>query len=1229
MKLKLQEKQQQPLEEDLSFGDYAFDAFAAPFRGLESLGRGVYNLGDFLAFDLLPDLDEEKFLGESKTLPGSLIEGVAQFALPFGVIGKGISLAGKAAKAGKLTGISGKAAKALTKQGPKSGAFVDLNWKGYATASSATDFVAFDGQEERLSNLIRQHTELRDPVTEFLAADPDDTELEGRAKNVLEGILLELGVGALVSPFVAGLRAIKRKNKILASGGDKDEAVLKANEQFTKEIKEEVKVVEPEAKKAEPKITKEEKVRFKAEAEVVNDDKLFTGGLQSLQRTAQGRMLKTITDETGKKKKVFVSTIEGGARQAELNRILEREADTLIETAKKQYVSEGKLNEIAIEEMADATGADGNTLKGLLKATEKDPVTLDRAAGKMLALRRYLSVNGIELVELAEQYAKKKKEGLEDELLEAQIKSSLDVQLNLQARVSELASGFGRGLRSTQFTAKMGLSQKEIQNTKLRQEYLRRRGGMKIDDIVNSIRLAKEGSGDDFWNAITAINKTVRGSNGGKLTKMVREYYINSLLWGPRTNVVNVLGNSISATIKQFERYMGGWLAAEPEVRRGVVSAWSYGHFSSELWQILGKAWKAKDSLLDTGSGWRGDVGNEAAVDAVTGENFASAIRELRGDPDLLKEADGIKTAIDYFGKILRLPTRLMTSVDSMYKDLEFRRRAMAQLWIEATEKKGLTYPEDIAKFIADGVETLVTTSGRHFSEASLLRDAEDAAKKLDFGEDRIAREEFMFNHVERARADNMKRARDLGLAGDDEGALAKFAEQWVEPNLRAAHESTFTTELGPVSQKLNDFMSSVPLGWIILPFIKTPTNILKFSFGRLFRPFQAGAEMVAEKTLPGLTANRDLFIKKLEDPDPLVRAEAKGQLAMGTLLASTVGVAVASNSHRITGGGPLDNRQRRVWEAAGNRPYSIKVGGTWVSYQRLDPLATIVGVFADMATVADESVHGYDSTEAERLVAAIGITFARNVTNKSYLSGINRFIEALVVPDKKLPQALQSTAAAFVPNVFYQGQSVGGDQELREVRTLGDALFKKIGFGLQDRVDLRRNILGEPYEAEGIETPPFQIFNPFNPIAFSTKNDDPVLLEMANLHHGFSPPNNKLNGLVDLTRYVGDNGRSAYDRWMELHSEIKIGGKSLRQTLEQLIRSKEYKSLEPRSIDGIKSPRVPLISRVISDFRSEALEQMLREFPEAKRMYDRTMEAKSISKLGASYEDVLELLTQ
>ena len=85
-------------------------------RGLEGVAHGVYNLGDFLSFDMLPDWDEQRFFGRSQTLPGSLIEGLTQFAVPFGIIGKGISVAGKAARAGQLTGVAGKAAKAATKE---------------------------------------------------------------------------------------------------------------------------------------------------------------------------------------------------------------------------------------------------------------------------------------------------------------------------------------------------------------------------------------------------------------------------------------------------------------------------------------------------------------------------------------------------------------------------------------------------------------------------------------------------------------------------------------------------------------------------------------------------------------------------------------------------------------------------------------------------------------------------------------------------------------------------------------------------------------------------------------------------------------------------------------------------------------------------------------------------------------------------------------------------------
>ena len=78
--------------------DYMLDAVKSIPAGLEDLAHGVYNLGDFLSFDVLPDWDEERFFERPKTLAGDLTAGLIQYAVPFGFIGKGLSKAGKLAK---------------------------------------------------------------------------------------------------------------------------------------------------------------------------------------------------------------------------------------------------------------------------------------------------------------------------------------------------------------------------------------------------------------------------------------------------------------------------------------------------------------------------------------------------------------------------------------------------------------------------------------------------------------------------------------------------------------------------------------------------------------------------------------------------------------------------------------------------------------------------------------------------------------------------------------------------------------------------------------------------------------------------------------------------------------------------------------------------------------------------------------------------------------------------
>jgi len=170
------------------------DILAAPFRGVEGAVQGVYNLADWATFDYLPDYDN-RFLGRSETIAGSLVEGITQFIVPYGAISKGLSAAGKATKFAKPFMKVNKKGKEV------------LNWKGVLASEAATDFVAFDAQEERLSNLIQAFPSLQNPVTEYLAAEKDDAELEGRFKNTLEG----LGItGAMVGTFGLALKAHKK-----------------------------------------------------------------------------------------------------------------------------------------------------------------------------------------------------------------------------------------------------------------------------------------------------------------------------------------------------------------------------------------------------------------------------------------------------------------------------------------------------------------------------------------------------------------------------------------------------------------------------------------------------------------------------------------------------------------------------------------------------------------------------------------------------------------------------------------------------------------------------------------------------------------------------------------------------------------------------------------------------------------------------------------------------------
>lgn len=160
----------------------ARDAFVETMQALNLAGDWMREHGIGPAGTLTVNVPE---VPQADTAEGSLIRSATQFLTAFI----------PATTAVKAIGVTG----AIT--------------RGMA-AGALTDFLAFDPQSPRVSNLINDLApELRNPITEYLAAQPDDSEAEGRFKNTLEG----LGLGAMADGLVTTVRVLR------AAGGLRQE----------------------------------------------------------------------------------------------------------------------------------------------------------------------------------------------------------------------------------------------------------------------------------------------------------------------------------------------------------------------------------------------------------------------------------------------------------------------------------------------------------------------------------------------------------------------------------------------------------------------------------------------------------------------------------------------------------------------------------------------------------------------------------------------------------------------------------------------------------------------------------------------------------------------------------------------------------------------------------------------------------------------------------------------
>jgi hypothetical protein len=247
----------------------------------------------------------------------------------------------------------------------------------------------------------------------------------------------------------------------------------------------------------------------------------------------------------------------------------------------------------------------------------------------------------------------------------------------------------------------------------------------------------------------------------------------------------------------------------------------------------------------------------------------------------------------------------------------------------------------------------------------------------------------------------------------------------------------TFTTDLGTWGQramglkKLTETVmvdgkpveKDLKLGFltsVIVPFMKTPANVVKYGLERTPLAFALYGRDIA-----GGGAKADL---------------ALARIAMGSMLGAYA--AKLATQGIITGSGPKDPRQQENLKMVGWQPYSIRIGDTYYSYKRFDPLAKVVGMAADFATMSE----WMDDGEQESYAGLIGVSLANNVLDSTFLLGAHKFFDAASDPQRYGEKWIQSGLTGFIPagGALRLARNIG-DPYVREVETLTDAFYNKL----------------------------------------------------------------------------------------------------------------------------------------------------------------------------------------
>ena len=226
-----------------------------------------------------------------------------------------------------------------------------------------------------------------------------------------------------------------------------------------------------------------------------------------------------------------------------------------------------------------------------------------------------------------------------------------------------------------------------------------------------------------------------------------------------------------------------------------------------------------------------------------------------------------------------------------------------------------------------------------------------------------------------------------------------------------ARKEVNTYTRLTGFAKGLNDVFSANPWAKPFFLFARTGVNGLSLTakytpgFNFLVKEFND----IAFAT-PNDLKNVERY--GITNAEELANAKAlqTGRLAIGSAVVFMAAMAWMRGD--LTGNGPVDRQKRQLWLDSKYEPRTIKLGAVRVGYDTFEPFNLIMSTIAD---IGDASLlMGEEWTERE--LQKISLVVAQAITSKSYLAGIQSFVDLFAGRPGQYERIIASLANNTVP---------------------------------------------------------------------------------------------------------------------------------------------------------------------------------------------------------------------